>query len=217
LILGGLVCGLVSPSSAVAVCARRSPAAVSRQAEVIVDAVALPGPARSDGALLSPARFRVERYDKGTGPKTIEAVTGDLPAAYVSEGLHVRAGERWRLIGSPDGAGRFVSDCGASARVPDDVLAPMIRRGSRWITLVRSRYSGRGAIRPPVLDRSALLRVAVRDGDERPVVRVGSRVLALRRAGPNRFVAHLPSHGGGRRVVVETRWGFWAGVLRSTR
>jgi hypothetical protein len=184
---------------------------------VIVDAVALPGPAGLDGALLSPARFRVERYDKGAGPRTIEAVTGDLPAALVPEGLHVRVGERWRLIGSRDGAGRFVSDCGASARVPDDVLAPMIHRGSRWITLVRSRYTGRGAIHPPVLGRSALLRVAVRDGDERPVVRVGSRVLALRRAGPNRFLAHLPSHGGGRRVVVETRWGFWAGVLRSTR
>ena len=44
---------------------------------------------------------------------------------------------------------------------------------------------GPRAIGPPILGRSALLRVAVRDGDERPVVRAGSRVLALRRAGPN--------------------------------
>jgi hypothetical protein len=224
--LGGLVTcvvlwSLASPSSALAQCVARSPAAISGDAEVIVDAVALPASSSPDGRLLSPARFRVERYDKGTGPNEIDVVTGDLRTpdgvfASVSEALHVVAGERWRLIGSDD-AGRLTPACGASAQLPEELLPPMIRSGSRWIALSRSRYSGRGAISAPTVHPSRPLRIAVRDRDEAPVVRLGSQVLSARRAGPNRFLARLPARLRGRRLVIETRWGFWTANLRSTR
>jgi len=213
---------LASPSSALAQCVARSPAAISGDAKVIVDAVALPSSSSLDGLLLSPARFRVERYDKGSGPNEIDVVTGDMRTvdgglASLSEALHVVAGERWRLIGSRDGAARLTPACGASAQLPEEVLPPMIRSGSRWIALSRSRYSGRGAIHAPTVHVSRLLRIAVRDRDEAPVVRFGSQVLSVQRAGPNRFLARLPTRGRGRRLVMETRWGFWTASLRSTR
>jgi hypothetical protein len=208
--------GPAAPASAQ--CAARPAAEVTAQAEVIVDAVALPGDT-GPGVLLSPARFTVERYDKGAGPGTIDVVTGDVrvadgTVASASEAIHVRAGERWRLIGSRDAAGRLVPDCGVNGRVPDEVLPPMIRRGSRWIALARSRYSGRGAIRPPGLGAARLLRLAVRDGDARPAVRLGQRILAARRVGPNRYVTQLPARTGARRLVVQTRWGFWVALVR---
>ena len=56
-----------SAASASAQCVASSPAAVAAQAEVIVDAFALPGDTGPGGVLLSPARFTVERYDKGEG------------------------------------------------------------------------------------------------------------------------------------------------------
>jgi hypothetical protein len=131
----------------------------------------------------------------------------------VSEGISVSADERWRLFAG--GPSPYATACGPSARIPDVVLAPMVLSRSRWVALARSRASGRGAIRSPTLSRSRVLRIAVRDADETPVVRVGSRSLPAHRSGPNRFAVRLPSRGGGRRLVVETRWGFWTARLRA--
>jgi hypothetical protein len=52
----------------------------------------------------------------------------------------------------------------------------------------------------------------VRDRDEVPVVRLGSRLLSVRRAAPNRAVVRLPQRHYSRRLVVQTHSGFWAAV-----
>jgi hypothetical protein len=165
---------------------QRPRAEISDAAEIITDAVALPGPAGPGGHLLSPARFRVERYDKGAGPRVIEALTGgrfagDGVYAWLSDSLHVRAGERWRLIGARDERGCFVSDCAASQRLPDAVLAPMARRRGRWVEVVRSHFSGPARRRLPRLPAIGIARLAIRDEDAAPVARLGSHVLRARR------------------------------------
>jgi hypothetical protein len=134
---------LASPSSALAQCVARSPAATLGRRESHRGCGPLPSSSSLDGLLLSPARFRVERYDKGSGPNEIDVVTGDMRTvdgglASLSEALHVVAGERWRLIGSRDGAARLTPACGASAQLPEEVLPPMIRSGSRLDRLCRA-------------------------------------------------------------------------------
>lgn len=72
--------------------------------------VALDGPAEpSSGQLLSPARFRVERWTQGDGPDEVEVETavqveGEL-VQFNSVGITPRTGERWRIRGNRSPAG----------------------------------------------------------------------------------------------------------------
>ena len=106
-------------------CARLSKQQQRERAEVIFDGVALPGPtARASGfdGLLSPARFWVRNYRKGSGPRVLWVQTHLRlrGGRYVSSrvGIVPWAGERWRIFGRRTGDG-FVrtSVCAGSQRI----------------------------------------------------------------------------------------------------
>jgi len=73
-------------SSSAGSCAARSPSALMQAARLVFSGTMLPGPAVSAGGgsvLLSPARVRVARYLKGSGPGivTVQTVQTAIAAA----------------------------------------------------------------------------------------------------------------------------------------
>jgi len=92
------------------------------QAQLVFNAVALRGP-NYRGVLLSPARFRVRHYGKGSGPRFVRVTTatrkiGRDSYVTVGEGIAPRAGELWRIYGSRGKNGVVqTSFCSGSARL----------------------------------------------------------------------------------------------------
>lgn len=118
--------GAALAPSAAGSCAPATAKQLRASAIVIFDGTAMNGPT-VNGELLSPATFQVERYIKGSGPRSIRVTTAtaraSAPASYVSSSVGIRPapGERWRIYGV--GFRRDVlltSDCDGSEQL--DVL-----------------------------------------------------------------------------------------------
>jgi hypothetical protein len=171
-----------------------------RAADVVVDGVLLSGPSRG-GSLISPARFQVRRYVKGSGPRrlrvrtvTDQVLSGDFPGAFLQTPgrFFPRPGETYRLFGrTPRRAAGAITVlgevCGDDYAIrPRRVLAPLAGRAARV-------GSGRGVWRARLYRGAAgvlCLRLGRRpdrfsaSSDCRPSPR-GRRLLALaRRRGP---------------------------------
>ncbi len=82
-------------------CAALSPKQQLATARLVFVGRARPGPtAHLDGrtVLISPARFRVERYIKGDGPTKLRVFTAVRANGAVAEdGIEPQAGESWRI------------------------------------------------------------------------------------------------------------------------
>ena len=134
----------LTPASARAACAVPDLDA----APVDVLARPLPGPSVPGGSLLSPARFSVVTYEKGTGPRDLRVTTGAglLPTGtfvLIGEGLFPHPGELWRLYGHFDATGVLQSSaCDGSRMVPDPPPAPALTAGGRTVTPLPSTLAG---------------------------------------------------------------------------
>ena len=115
------------PGAAHAVCAQTSLLEREKAAERILLARALPGETDPRGNLVSPARFRVLRYEKGSGPREVRATTATrkitTPSGapgYVteSESLDARAGGTYRIFGRRSRTGIVRTDGCSSSAVP---------------------------------------------------------------------------------------------------
>lgn len=98
-------------------CAAVSAAAHLERARTVFIATALPGPAHG-AVLVSPARFRVVSYLKGSGPREVTvqtalSVQGDTVTA-AEDGIEPRAGQRWRIYTTSAHMPYEASDCGGS-------------------------------------------------------------------------------------------------------
>jgi len=90
---------LVLASAAAASCVLLTPAEKRARAQVIFDGVALESPTAT-----GVQRFRVTRYLKGAGPRTVRVQTGNIrrpdgTGSTTSVSLVVARGERWRIFG----------------------------------------------------------------------------------------------------------------------
>lgn len=105
-------------------------------AAVVLEGVALDGPASESGRLSDPVLFEVSRYFKGSGASHLPIETGfsvDGDKVYMrSDGLDVRAGETWRLYAYPGLSAvpeaLSVTLCSASERLPTPSSAPKVHR-----------------------------------------------------------------------------------------
>lgn len=84
--------------------------------------VMLPGPTVSTGqgsVLASPARVRVVRYLKGTGPPVVTVVTAATEAgggvAVAEDGIQPQAGQRWKIYATTQHPPYQTSICDGSA------------------------------------------------------------------------------------------------------
>lgn len=128
---GGSAGGSVSAGS----CIGGTASAYLARARVAFIGTALPGPtidAGSAGAVLaSPARFRVVRYLKGSGPGVVTVATalsgrGDAVTAN-EDGIEPRAGQRWKIYTTSLRMPYVTSICGGSCvmgGLGDDVNMP---------------------------------------------------------------------------------------------
>lgn len=103
-------------------------------AKAVFDGVILPGPVApsASGALLSPARVRVERYLKGHGPAVVSVQTGMSAKGQVTseaeDGISPGAGQRWRIYAT-----------GTQQPYPTSICA-----GSRLLRSRTVHFSGQG-------------------------------------------------------------------------
>ncbi len=118
LVLIGCGPGQVASSSGGA-CAKVSDEQNFDEAGLVFRATAMDGDMRG-GTLLSPARFRVSEYLKGTGPDEVLVATAVLADAESSEGIRPAPGEVWEIYAD-------VSDSDLS----DGVVATSVCSGSR--------------------------------------------------------------------------------------
>ncbi len=184
-----------------------------QQSDASFIGTAQPGP--NDGVeLLSPATFSVEHWLGGRrAPVATAGVLTRLADVYEEDGVPIRAGERWLIVGTGPIA-RLSPGCGGlPSELLDDETGPRIdpagdapaRRGV-WST-PKGEPLTEGE-RPPRVARAASYRVpgvgAARlvsgSKSTRLTVR-GSRVL-------------LPAGSTGNRLVVATATGFWTVTLR---
>ncbi len=113
------------PSATQASCAGLTQSEQRAAAKVIVIGRMLPGPAtrvQNRQVLLSPARFQVSRYLKGSGPRTVEVQTGvRLSRGQVQmeeDGILPSAGQRWEILSTTRQMPLGSSTCLGSKRSP---------------------------------------------------------------------------------------------------
>ena len=120
ILVGAVAAALAAPASASARCVASSEREQFQRAEVIFVCIAMRGP-NASGRLLSPARFWVMRYLKGTGPKVVPVQTGfsrkGRVLTSISVGIDPRAGEPWKIFGTRSRSGVVrTSRCTGSRR-----------------------------------------------------------------------------------------------------
>jgi hypothetical protein len=102
-------------------CAALPPGGALAQARVAFVGVALPGPTARLGnrrLLISPARMRVRRYLKGTGPRIVRVQTGVFgDGAFGSEGIDPAPGERWIVYTRSERPPYATGVCDGSKRI----------------------------------------------------------------------------------------------------
>ena len=129
---------LAFPGAAHAVCPQSSLLEEEQEAGVILVGVAQPGATDPSGNLVSPARFRVLRYEKGSGRSTVRVTTGTrrttTPSGEpgyvrVSNGFFPRAGRTYRILGRAR-KGRIQTDaCDGTRAVPRRAPRFTVRAG----------------------------------------------------------------------------------------
>jgi hypothetical protein len=121
-------------------CAGLSPAEQLSAARLMFVGVMLPGSTRR-GVLNSPARVRVERYLKGSGPTVVSVSTATTvkgnATTIAEDGIEPRPGERWQIYTRSRAQPFETSVCAGSARVRPGA-APPGASGVRALALWRS-------------------------------------------------------------------------------
>jgi hypothetical protein len=133
-------------------CASRSASAYLASAQIAFIGIMLPGPAASTGqgnVLISPARVRVTRYLKGSGPHivtVITAVTRNGSTTSVNEdGIQAFPGQSWRIYGTTQHMPYMTSICAGSTQL---VGTPRVQGSGRSSAVLprlsRCHRSGHG-------------------------------------------------------------------------
>jgi hypothetical protein len=214
-VLALLGAAALAPASADALCARPDGTfGYAQAADVIVVATA-----RGDGLKSNPVTFTVDRYDKGSGPRTVAVDTGRIVApdgstVLVEDAITPAAGERWRIYGHLAGATMSSTICDGSHPLADGPTVPPRATGARlrpstWLGLPRAGRTS--ATASPAAVRA--LRVS-RGVDDLWLLR-GHRRIAHGEAKGNTWrlpSSARPRHGD--RVVVDTGAAFYAVAVR---
>lgn len=208
---------LALPAPAQAACA---PLPFSEQvdgAEVVIVGRALDGPLGPGGTLLSPARFRVERLERGpVEGDEVRVETGTREDSVISIGPHPRPGERFRLFAVLRQGGTLdANDCRGTRRLDGPVLAPRLSLAGRsGVTPRRSDLTGRTARRAPrvATGRSELRVVSTRRLELLRVLRAGRVVARGRSTDGRRWTIAVPR--GTTRLVADTGEGAFAVALQ---
>ena len=135
-LVGILVVGLATAESAGAACAPQTPRQLGERAPVILTGVVESGP-------VTPAKIRVEVYDKGKGPAVIDVDTGIYDDAAFGESIAPQPGERWRIYGQWHGGTLITDSCWGSHEITAAQQAPAFAFGRTAALGARSTFAGR--------------------------------------------------------------------------
>jgi hypothetical protein len=206
-----MVGALVEP--AVAACPPLSARQGAETARLILTGVVETGP-------VSPARMRVEVWEKARGPATVEVDTGIYEDYALGEGIAPQPGERWRIYGERQGGRVLTGTCEGSHRIDVTPAAPRLAIAGASALLVRSTFAGRplsGAAAPLSASPGRATRVRF----SKPVLDVrivgGPRKARLSRRG-GAWLLRLPAGARGTsRLVADTGDAFFVARVRVTQ
>ena len=208
-LVGMLIVGLAAADPAAA-CAPQTIRQQDERSPVILTGVVESGP-------ITPARIRVEDWERGTGPAEVDLDTGIYDDAAFDDGIAPQPGERWRIFGVWHDGVVVTGQCYGSHAITGEPQAPTLALGGASAFAARSTYAGRALT-------GALPRLAARSGTRR-TLRAASWVLDVRLVGPTggarlsrshgRWTLRLPPHGRpGGTLVADTGDAFFAVRLR---
>lgn len=128
------VAGAAASCAALSVSQQFSGAAVILDGRMLAGQV-VPG---TGGVLASPARVRVERYVKGTGPSVVSVVTGVTAAegaqSATEDGIQPHAGERWQIFASSTSQPYETSLCAGTRPLSASAGTLPLPEGAAWFS-----------------------------------------------------------------------------------
>ncbi|MDX6725249.1 MAG: hypothetical protein QOK49_54 [Baekduia sp.] len=205
--MGALVAGIAA-GDAHAACGPQTVRQRDDRAPLILTGVIESGPQ-------TPARLRVESWQKGTGPGAVDLDTGVYADYAFGEGIYPHPGERWRIFGQWHDGMVVTGTCFGSRLITAPPSGPpTLSAGSATAQAVPAGYGGRplaGAL--PTLrvapGRPRELRVPSEVGDLRLVGARGGAKLTRKKG---RWTLHVPAgdRPGGGRLVADTGDAFYA-------
>lgn len=212
MLAGVMVLGLAA-TDARAACAPQTARQRDERAPLILTGVIESGP-------VTPARMRVEAWEKGRGPATVDLDTGIYDYGAFGEGISPQPGERWRIFGQLNDGQIVTGSCFGSHAVAAPPVAPALAIGSASVPAVQSTFAGR-----PLSAALSQLRVA--PGKPR-ALRVPAGVEDLRLLGARggvrltakrgRWTLHVPAgRRPGGRIVADTGDAFFAVALQASQ
>lgn len=172
----------VAAGDAHAACAPQTVRQRDERAQLILTGVVESGPQ-------TPARMRVESWQKGTGPATVDLDTGIYDYGGFGEGIAPQPGERWRIFGQWHDGLVVTGACFGSHAVAAPSSAPALAIGSSNALSVPATFAGR-----PLAGRLPTLRVSA------------GRARALRVPAGIEDVRLVASRGGARLTRSHGRW-----------
>lgn len=170
---------------------------------------------------VTPARVRVEAWEKGRGPAVVEVDTGIYEDYALGEAVMLQPGERWRIYGELRGGRLLTGACEGSHRLAAPADAPALAIGSSRALAAPATFGGAALTRRPLPSLPAVTR-------RRLVLRFSAPVAAVRLLGAPRG-AHLSGQGTrwrlrlparalrGGWLVADTGDGFFAVRVRPRR
>ena len=210
--LAGVVLMGAVAADAHAACAPQTIRQRDERAPLILTGVIETGP-------VTPARMRVELWEKGSGPATVDLDTGVYDYGAFDEGISPQPGERWRIFGQWHDGEVVTGACFGSHAVLAAPGAPTLAIGSASAPAVQSTFAGRplaatlSQLRVPT-GRPRTLRVPADVKDLRLVGARGGVTLTSKKG---RWTLHVPAGARpGGRIVADTSDAFFAVELQAS-
>ena len=208
-LVGILIAGLATADAAAA-CAPQTIRQQDERAPVILTGVVESGP-------VTPARVRVDSWQRSTGPAEVDLDTGIYDGAAFDDSIAPQPGERWRIFGVWHDGTLVTGQCYGSHAIAADSQPPTFTLGRARAVATPSTFAGRplnGAL--PRLNAKAVakgkLRVASWVQDVRLVGATGGAKLTRSHG---TWTLRLPPHGRpGGTLVADTGDAFYAVGLR---
>ena len=204
------------PASARAACAARDASTYGDNVPLVFLARALDGEqSLGGGPLVSPARFAVVAYEKGSGPAEQLVDTGYGHNGGPAEGIGARPGELWRIYGEERDGIVETGVCWGSHRVSEPLAPFAIRVAGRSITPPPSTLAGDTFPTPAPRVRTRAATVRVVAGRPLASVRVmrRGRLLATGASGVDHRVWRVSVPRGSSRLVLDSGDRAYAGAL----
>src|SRR4051794_13381582 len=135
-VLAGILMAGLATAGAAAACAPQTIRQQDERSPVILTGVVESGP-------VTPARVRVDSWQRGTGPAEVDIDTGIYDGAAFDDSIAPQPGERWRIFGVWHDGLVVTGQCYGSHEIGADSRPPTFALGQSSAFAAASTFAGR--------------------------------------------------------------------------